>query len=76
MHPARVRVRVAHAILCFALLAPASPAHADHPSAGFGDGAGGPIQGLSAGTLPAGGFSFSLRAEYLEFRRFSDEDLL
>lgn len=50
-------------------------ARADHPSGIFGTG-GGPINTISAGTMEQGGVAVSFRLDYLDFKRFSDAQLL
>ena len=57
------------------LLAIAGPAWADHASAGFSEDGEGPIQTMSADTLPNGKWGASVNVEYHRFRRMSDEQL-
>ncbi len=58
-----------------AVLLVASIASADHPSAALGTVMAGPINTLSAQTLPRGGWAGSLRTDYLNLDRLSDEEL-
>lgn len=52
-----------------------SQAHAHHPAAIIGPGAGGPIRTFSAQTLPKGKADFSFHVEYFDFDSFSDGEL-
>lgn len=64
--------------VCFSavvLLAANSHSRADHPSIAFGGGGSGPINAVSASTLPEGKWASSLRMEYLDFDRYTDAQL-
>ncbi len=64
-HVARGSVAVCLAALCCA------SARADHPGVAFGSEAAGPINTLSAATLPAGTVAISLRNEFVERDQFA-----
>lgn len=59
-------------ITCFV----ASAAYAHHAMSTFGEGGGGPINTIGAETLPKGKGAMSLRLEFLDLDRFSDQELL
>jgi len=57
------------------MLALLAPAHADHPTIAFGSEAAGPIGTIPTTPLPGGAWSAGLRAERVDFERFSDSEL-
>lgn len=58
-----------------AALCPARNAVADHPTAGFGHGAAGPIVTISASTLPVGVWSIAVRTEFFKLDPIPDPRL-
>jgi len=61
--------------LAVILLVVDSTARADHPSIAFGGGGSGPINAVSASTLPEGKWASSLRVELLDFDRYNNAQL-
>ncbi len=51
------------------------PANADHPTVAFGSESAGPIGTISTAPLPAGKWAAGFRSEYVNFARFSDQEL-
>jgi len=61
-------------LVLFQLLV-AGTALADHPSVGYGSGLGGPINTISAATLPKNRWALGLRSEYIQLKSFSNAEL-
>ncbi len=66
---------VGPAALLATLLLAAPAARADHPVAGVGGGGAGPINTVSADTLPEGLWSLSMRLELIDLQTFSNAEL-
>lgn len=58
------------------MLGSSSISQADHPGGGFGGAGAGPISTMTGGTLARGQSAYALRMDYINFRRFSDAELI
>ncbi len=65
----------ARAALVASVLLAAPAARADHPVAGVGGGGAGPINTVSADTLPEGLWSLAMRLELIDLQTFSNAEL-